>query len=104
MHKTGGSLGHSTFFFTSILKKLQVNISCCGGRRNKSDSASYQVPGTLQGTDWEMSLIRKDARQGEGRAGRPLEQSRRVEGAYREGTNSSDLKTIPGTPLIEEQP
>ena len=63
-----------------------------------TDSASYQVPGILQEIGWDIFKIRTDTRQGGGKEGQPLERSRRVEGAYRDGANSSDLKTIPGTP------
>ena len=68
-----------------------------------TSSTSYQVLDIYQETGWEILTTIKDARQGGGKEGRPLERSRRAESAHREGANSSDLKTIPGTPLIEEQ-
>ena len=39
----------------------------------RTDSPSYQVPGILQETGWEILTFSKYARPGGGREGRPLE-------------------------------
>ena len=64
VHETVGSLRYSTIFFSSIFikkKKLiraAVAVDETSGSRNSS--TSYQVPGTLQETGWEIFTIRAE--------------------------------------------
>ena len=68
------------FSLLTLNEKILANVSCCGGSTKQVGvQISFPVPG------WEIFTIRKYAGQGGGREGRPLERSRRVEDAYREG-------------------
>ena len=52
------------FYLLESWWKFLVNMTCCGGRRNKWEyrlhSTSYQVQGILQETSWENFTIRAE--------------------------------------------